>query len=62
MSIKDELNLFEKKIQDVQTLLLNDADERYKRKLDDLQREYAAERNAITNAFGMDTTESEDLH
>lgn len=62
MSIKGELNLFEKKIQDVQTLLLNDADERYKRKLDDLQREYAAERSAITTAFGMDAMESEDLH
>ncbi len=36
----------------IESSLLKEADERYKRKLDDLQREYAAETQSIREAFG----------
>ena len=58
MNFHDLLKQAEDSTKNIRDKLLLDADERYKRKRDDLQREYAAERQAILDSFGMDAPES----
>ena len=58
MNFNDVLKQAENNARCIRDRLLNAADERYRRKMDDLQREYAAERAAIEEAFGMDMAEN----
>lgn len=58
MNFNDVLKQAENNARSIRDRLLNAADERYRRKMDDLQREYAAERASIEEAFGMDVTEN----
>jgi F0F1-type ATP synthase membrane subunit b/b' len=53
-TVSDLLKQVEANANTIRDKLLSEADERYQRKRDDLQREYAAERQSILNAFGMD--------
>lgn len=48
----DLLKQAEDNARNIRDRLLAEADARYKRKLDDLQREAAAERQSISEAFG----------
>lgn len=55
----DLLKQAEQNARNIRDRLLAEADARYKRKLDDLQREAAAERQSIHESFGgIDTPQS----
>jgi hypothetical protein len=52
LNFHDLLKQAEQNARTIRDRLLTEADARYQRKLDDLQREYAAEQQAIRDAFG----------
>ena len=52
INLHDLMKQVEQNANGIRNRLLDEADARYKRKLDDLQREYASERQSISDAFG----------